>query len=53
LAQFRSALNLTLVTCEPDSAASEVYAALFKEFVILHEKTKSIHKRLNGGRLVG
>ncbi len=36
---------------EPDPAAGEVYAALLKEFVNLYEKTKSIHKRLNGRRL--
>ncbi len=38
-------------TYEPDPAAGEVYAALLKEFVNLYEKTKSIHKRLNGRRL--
>ena len=32
-------------------AAGEVYAALLKEFVNLYEKTKGIHKRLNGRRL--
>jgi len=36
---------------EPDPAASEVYATLLKEFVNLYEKTKGIHKRLNGRRL--
>ena len=36
---------------EPDPAAGEVYAALLKEFVNLYEKTKGIHKRLNGRRL--
>jgi xylulokinase len=36
---------------EPDPAAGEVYAALLKEFVNLYEKTKAIHKRLNGRRL--
>jgi len=38
-------------TYEPDPAAGEVYAALLKEFVNLYEKTKAIHKRLNGRRL--
>ena len=38
-------------TYEPDPAAGEVYAALLKEFVHLYEKTKAIHKRLNGRRL--
>lgn len=38
-------------TYEPDPAAGEVYAALLKEFVNLYEKTKGIHKRLNGRRL--
>jgi xylulokinase len=38
-------------TYEPDPAASGVYAALLKEFVNLYEKTKGIHKRLNGRRL--
>jgi xylulokinase len=38
---------------EPDPAAGEVYAALLKEFVNLYEKTKAIHKRLNGRRLIG
>ena len=40
-------------TYEPDPAAGEVYAALLKEFVNLYEKTKGIHKRLNGRRLIG
>jgi xylulokinase len=40
-------------TYEPDPAAGELYAALLKEFVNLYEKTKSIHKRLNGRRLIG
>ena len=40
-------------TYEPDPAAGEVYAALLKEFVNLYEKTKAIHKRLNGRRLIG
>jgi xylulokinase len=35
-------------TYEPESAASKVYAARLKEFVGLYEKTKGIHKRLNG-----
>jgi xylulokinase len=38
-------------TFEPDPAAGEVYTALLKEFVNLYEKTKGIHKRLNGRRL--
>jgi xylulokinase len=38
-------------TYEPDPTAGEVYAALLKEFVNLYEKTKAIHKRLNGRRL--
>ena len=38
-------------TYEPDPVASAVYASLLKEFVNLYEKTKAIHKRLNGGRL--
>jgi xylulokinase len=38
-------------TYRPDPAASEVYAGLLKEFVSLYEKTKGIHKRLNGRRL--
>ncbi len=38
-------------TYEPDPAAAEVYAALLREFVNLYEKTKAIHKRLNGRRL--
>ena len=40
-------------TYEPDPAAGETYAALLKEFVNLYEKTKAIHKRLNGRRLIG
>jgi hypothetical protein len=36
---------------EPDPVAAETYAALLKEFVNLYEKTKAIHKRLNGRRL--
>jgi xylulokinase len=35
-------------TYEPEPAASKVYAARLKEFVGLYEKTKGIHKRLNG-----
>ena len=42
-------LNLTLVTCEPDSAASEVYAALFKEFVILHRRRSPSTSGLTAG----
>ncbi|HEX4434918.1 MAG TPA: FGGY-family carbohydrate kinase [Acidimicrobiales bacterium] len=38
-------------TYEPDPVAGEVYAALLKEFVNFYEKTKGIHKRLNGRRL--
>jgi xylulokinase len=38
-------------TFEPDPAAAAVYADLLKEFVNLYEKTKAIHKRLNGRRL--
>jgi xylulokinase len=38
-------------TYEPDPVTGEVYAALLKEFVNLYEKTKGIHKRLNGRRL--
>ena len=38
-------------TYEPDPAASKVYAELLKEFVNLYDKTKAIHKRLNGHRL--
>ncbi len=38
-------------TFEPDPAAAAVYGDLIKEFVNLYEKTKAIHKRLNGGRL--
>ena len=38
-------------TYEPDPAAAELYAGLLKEFVNLYEKTKAIHKRLNGRRL--
>ena len=37
----------------PDPASTEVYAGLLKEFVNLYEKTKGIHKRLNGRRLHG
>jgi len=40
-------------TYEPDPVAGETYAALLKEFVNLYEKTKAIHKRLNGRRLIG
>ncbi len=38
-------------TYEPEPAAAAVYAELLKEFVNLYEKTKAIHKRLNGKRL--
>jgi xylulokinase len=38
-------------TYEPDPSSAEVYAGLLKEFVNLYEKTKGIHKRLNGRRL--
>jgi xylulokinase len=38
-------------TYDPDPVAGELYAALLKEFVNLYEKTKAIHKRLNGRRL--
>jgi xylulokinase len=38
-------------TYEPEPAAAETYAALLKEFVNFYEKTKAIHKRLNGRRL--
>ena len=38
-------------TYEPDPAAAALYAGLLKEFVHLYEKTKGIHKRLNGRRL--
>jgi xylulokinase len=36
---------------EPDPATSALYAGLLKEFVNLYDKTKAIHKRLNGRRL--
>ena len=36
---------------EPDAAATAVYEERLKEFVNLYEKTKAIHKRLNGRRL--
>jgi xylulokinase len=35
----------------PDPEAGALYAGLLKEFVNLYEKTKGIHKRLNGRRL--
>jgi xylulokinase len=38
-------------TYEPDPAVAALYAGLLKEFVNLYEKTKGIHKRLNGRRL--
>ena len=37
----------------PDQDAGAVYAPLLKEFVNLYDKTKGIHKRLNGGRVSG
>ena len=37
----------------PDQDASAVYSPLLKEFVNLYDKTKGIHKRLNGGRVSG
>ena len=37
----------------PDPEAAKVYAPLLKEFVNLYEKTKGIHKRLNGRRVSG
>jgi xylulokinase len=37
----------------PDPDAAAVYAPLLKEFVNLYDKTKGIHKRLNGGRVSG
>jgi xylulokinase len=37
----------------PDPDAGAVYAPLLKEFVNLYEKTKGIHKRLNGPRVSG
>jgi xylulokinase len=40
-------------TYMPDPASAEIYAGLLKEFVSLYEKTKGIHKRLNGRRLHG
>ncbi len=39
-------------TYEPDRTASDAYAGLLKEFVNFYEKTKGIHKRLNGRRLM-
>jgi xylulokinase len=38
---------------EPDPEAGAVYAPLLKEFVNLYEKTKGIHKRLNGRKISG
>jgi xylulokinase len=35
-------------TYQPDPAAARVYQERLKEFVKLYEKTKGIHKRLNG-----
>jgi len=40
-------------TYQPDPVAGELYAARLKEFINLYEKTKAIHKRLNGRRLIG
>jgi xylulokinase len=37
----------------PDKDAGAVYAPLLKEFVNLYDKTKAIHKRLNGRRVSG
>jgi xylulokinase len=37
----------------PDKEAGAIYAPLLKEFVNLYEKTKGIHKRLNGHRVSG
>jgi xylulokinase len=37
----------------PDQDAGAVYSPLLKEFVNLYDKTKGIHKRLNGGRISG
>jgi xylulokinase len=37
----------------PNEDAGAVYAPLLKEFVNLYDKTKGIHKRLNGGRVSG
>jgi xylulokinase len=37
----------------PDPGTAKVYAPLLKEFVNLYEKTKGIHKRLNGRRVSG
>ncbi len=37
---------------EPDPSATAVYEERLKEFVHLYEKTKGIHKRLNGRRLL-
>jgi xylulokinase len=38
-------------TYEPEPGATALYAGLLKEFVNLYDKTKGIHKRLNGRRL--
>jgi xylulokinase len=38
-------------TYEPDPGARPLYEERLKEFVNLYEKTKAIHKRLNGRRL--
>jgi xylulokinase len=40
-------------TYTPDKEAGELYAGRLKEFVNLYDKTKGIHKRLNGGRVSG
>jgi xylulokinase len=39
-------------TYQPDPTSAELYASLLKEFVNLYDKTKAIHKRLNGRRLL-
>ncbi len=38
-------------TYQPDPSSAELYTSLLKEFVNLYDKTKAIHKRLNGRRL--
>ena len=37
----------------PDESAGVTYAPLLREFVNLYDKTKGIHKRLNGHRVSG
>jgi xylulokinase len=39
-------------TYRPDAGTGEVYAGLLKEFINFYDKTKGIHKRLNGRRLI-